>query len=151
MIPENVQKFLDTYNLTAIEFAPGSTATAVTAAAQLGVEVGQIAKSLLFKNKEGKYFLVLCAGDKKVSSAKIKEITGSKTGLSTPQETLEVTGFAIGGVCPFGVSGVPVYIDKSLEAYTTVYPAAGTAESAVKTSYSQLLQILGAAPCDVTI
>ncbi|ACC98376.1 Uncharacterized conserved protein [Elusimicrobium minutum Pei191] len=150
MIPAKVKDFLDKHCLLAIEHEEGSTATSVMAAEKLGVEVGQIAKSLLLKNKEGQFFLILCAGDKKISSSKVKEITKSKAEFTKPQETIDVTGFAIGGVCPFGLDNVPLYIDKSLSVYDAVYPAAGTASSSVKTSFKQLLGILNAKECDVT-
>lgn len=68
MIPEKVSRILSTHGLQAIEFEPGSTATSHLAAGQLGVLVGQIAKSLLFLGKDGRYFMLLCPGDRKVSS-----------------------------------------------------------------------------------
>lgn len=151
MIPQKVKDFLDAHGLAALEFEPGSTATAAMAAEQVGVSVGQIVKSLLFKNKEGKYFMLLVAGDKKVSGSKVKTVTGSKADMTSPNETLALTGYPIGGVCPFGVQGAEVYIDKSLAAYDAVYPAAGTTNTAVKTSYQQLLKILSAQECDVTV
>lgn len=64
-IPPKIQAFLDNHNLSALEFEPGSTPTAETAALRIGVPVGQIAKSILFKGKDGRYRLVVVAGDKK--------------------------------------------------------------------------------------
>lgn len=150
MIPESVRDVLEENGLEAIEFEPGSTPTSVLAAERLGVSVGQIAKSLLFKGKDGGYTMIVCAGDSKVSSGKMKRLTGVKTRMATPEETLEVTGFSPGGVCPFGVSGVPIYVDRSLSVYETVYPAAGTDASGVPVGYRSLVGITGAAECDVT-
>ncbi|HTO23338.1 MAG TPA: YbaK/EbsC family protein, partial [Spirochaetia bacterium] len=65
MIPEKVKTVLDAHGLAAREFDPGSTATSVMAAQQLGVAVGQIAKSLLFLGKDGRYFMVVCPGDRR--------------------------------------------------------------------------------------
>ncbi len=151
MIPAKVKYFLDKHNLPFYTFEEGSTATAVMAAAQLGVAVGAITKSLLFKNKEGKYFLILVAGDKKVSGSKVKTVTITKADMAKPEETLAVTGYGIGGVCPFCIENITIHVDKSLAEYEHVYPAAGTAASAVKTSHKQLLSILNAKECDVTI
>ncbi len=105
MIPEKVSRVLQAHNLKAIEFEPGSTATSALAAAQLGVSVGQIAKSLLFLGKDGRYFMLCCPGDRKASSSKIKTAIGVKTRMARHEETLGATGFEPGGVCPFGIDG----------------------------------------------
>ena len=81
MIPDKVKAILDApRGLAALaEFEEGSTPTARDkAAAKIGVEVGQIAKSLLFKGVSGKIIMVVCAGDKKVSSGKLKRLCGGK-------------------------------------------------------------------------
>jgi prolyl-tRNA editing enzyme YbaK/EbsC (Cys-tRNA(Pro) deacylase) len=148
-LPPQVRAFLDKHGLRALEFEPGSTPTSVLAAQRIGCEVGQIAKSLLFRDKLGAFHLVLLAGDAKVSSGKMKRLVGSDTSMASPDETLRVTGFRVGGVCPFGVENVPIYLDASLKKWETVYPAAGTDASGVPTSYAQLLKITGARECDV--
>ena len=147
-IPPTVRQVLDRHGLTALEFEPGSTPTSPMAAARIGCQVGQIAKSLLFRDKKGAYHLVLMAGDAKVSSGKMKRLVGSETSMASPQETFEVTGFRIGGVCPFGVS-VPVYIDTGLRVWDTIYPAAGTDASGVPVTFDKLRQITGARECQV--
>ena len=78
MIPDKVRAILDANGLSAREFAPGSTATSVLAAQQLGVTVGQIAKSLLFVGKDGKYFMVVCPGDKRLSNSQAEGGHGSE-------------------------------------------------------------------------
>jgi prolyl-tRNA editing enzyme YbaK/EbsC (Cys-tRNA(Pro) deacylase) len=148
-IPSQVRAVLDHHGLTALEFAPGSTPTSALAAAQIGCQVGQIAKSLLFRDKTGSFHLVLMAGDRKVSSGRLKRLVGSETSMATPEETLAVTGFAVGGVCPFGVTGVPIYLDASLKAWDTIYPAAGTNASGVPMTYSQLLSVTQGRECEV--
>jgi len=150
MIPDRVKVILDAHGLAALEFEEGSTPTAESAAAKIGVEVGQIAKSLLFKGGSGKVAMIVCAGDKKISSGKIKRLCGEKMSMTSAEDTFALTGFWPGGVCPFGVEGIPVYIDESLSAWATVYPAAGTNSTGVPMTFKQLLSISGGAPCSVT-
>jgi prolyl-tRNA editing enzyme YbaK/EbsC (Cys-tRNA(Pro) deacylase) len=150
MIPAKVQAILSENNLAAREFDAGSTATAETAARMLGVAVGQIAKSLLFAGRDGKYYMVLCAGDKRVSSSLMKRLVGCKVSMADAATALAVTGFPPGGVCPFGVKDVKVFLDASLKAYETVYPAAGTDSSGVPVSWERLREITEAEECAVT-
>lgn len=137
------------HGLQALEFAPGSTPTSPLAAAQIGCQVGQIAKSLVFRDKKGGFHMVVLAGDAKVSSGKLKRLVGSDCSMATPEETFAATGFRVGGVCPFGVTGLPIYIDASLAAYPTVYPAGGNDASGVPVTYPRLLEVTGGSPCDV--
>ncbi|HSB78666.1 MAG TPA: YbaK/EbsC family protein [Candidatus Methylomirabilis sp.] len=144
MIPEKVSRLLSTHGIQAIEFEPGSTATSQLAAGQLGVLVGQIAKSLLFLGRDGRYFMLLCPGDRKVSSSKLKAALGVKTRMARYEETLAATGFEPGGVCPFGVDErIQILIDESLAQYQTIYPAAGTSASGVPMTFEQLVSITG--------
>ena len=152
MIPEKVRKVLDAHGLSASEFAAGSTATSVLAAQQLGVTVGQIAKSLLFRGKDGSTFMVVCPGDRRLSSAKLKAATGVKSRMASAEEALAATGFGPGGVCPFGVDGaIPIFIDRSLSGYGTIYPAAGTDSSGVPMTFDQLVAITGGTVGDFLI
>jgi prolyl-tRNA editing enzyme YbaK/EbsC (Cys-tRNA(Pro) deacylase) len=150
MIPDKVKKILDAEGLSALEFEEGSTPTAETAAAKIGVEVGQIAKSLLFKGASGRVAMVVCAGDKKVSSGKIKRLCGEKMSMTKAEETFALTGFWPGGVCPFGLEGMEIYVDDSLRAWETIYPAAGNDATGVPLSYDKLLRICGGRGCEVT-
>ncbi|MFA5851411.1 MAG: YbaK/EbsC family protein [Spirochaetales bacterium] len=150
MIPDKVKAILDAHGLAALEFEEGSTPTAETAAAKIGVEVGQIAKSLLFKGVSGKIVMVVCAGDKKVSSGKLKRLCGEKMSMTNAEETYASTGFRPGGVCPYGISTIPIFIDGSLSVWDSIYPAAGTNSTGVPTTYSQLLAMTGGRLCDVT-
>jgi prolyl-tRNA editing enzyme YbaK/EbsC (Cys-tRNA(Pro) deacylase) len=151
MIPEKVQAVLKRYDLRAIEFEAGSTPTAVLAAEKLGVEVGNIAKSLLFVAKDGRYFMVVCPGDRKVANAKLKAAIGAKTRMADADQTLAATGFQLGGVCPFGVEGIEILLDAALQNYATIYPAAGTDSSGVPMSFGELRRITGGRICDCTI
>jgi len=149
MIPEKVKAILDAHGLSALEFEDGSTPTAEMAAARIGVQVGQIAKSLLFKGTSGKAVMIVCAGDRKISSSKMKQLCGEKMSMTSSDETFALTGFLPGGVCPFGVQDIPVYLDASLQTWDVIYPAAGTNSTGVPTSFEQLRSITGAQLCDV--
>jgi prolyl-tRNA editing enzyme YbaK/EbsC (Cys-tRNA(Pro) deacylase) len=151
MIPEKVNTVLKCHGLQAIEFDPGSTPTAVLAAQKLGVRVGNIAKSLLFVSKDGRFFMVVCPGDRKVANAKLKAAIGAKTRMANAEETRAATGFLPGGVCPFGVEGIQILLDTSLRDFDTIYPAAGTDSSGVPMSFEQLRLITGGRVCDCTV
>jgi prolyl-tRNA editing enzyme YbaK/EbsC (Cys-tRNA(Pro) deacylase) len=149
MIPLSVRQVLDTHGLKALEFEEGSTPTAATAAEKIGVQVGQIAKSLVFKGASGKSVLIVCAGDRKISSGKIKRLCGEKMSMTSAEETFALTGFRPGGVCPFGIRGMDVFVDASLYVWETVYPAAGNDSTGVPIAPALLASITGALPCDV--
>ncbi len=117
MIPEKVKSVLDQHGLEVLEFEAGSTPTAKLAAAKIGCEVGQIAKSMLFKGKDGQFRLIVCAGDKRVDNRKLKAALGVKARFATAEETEAETGFRPGGVCPFGIDHLPILIDKSLSRF----------------------------------
>ncbi len=144
MIPDKVRVVLEKNGLRAREFEAGSTATSALAAEQLGVAVGQIAKSLLFAGKDGTFFMVVCPGDRRLSSAKLKAATGTKSRMASAEEALAATGFGPGGVCPFGIDGsIRIFVDSSLSQYATIYPAAGTDSSGVAMTFDQLVSITG--------
>jgi prolyl-tRNA editing enzyme YbaK/EbsC (Cys-tRNA(Pro) deacylase) len=151
MIPEKVAAVLAAHGLHALEFESGSTPTAETAAARIGVAVGQIAKSLLFIGASGRFVMVVCAGDRKVSSGALKRLVGEKLSMAGADAAERATGFRPGGVCPFGLSGVEIYLDDSLKAWPLVYPAAGTDSSGVRASYLQLVAATGGKPCSVCV
>ncbi|HHT01178.1 MAG TPA: YbaK/EbsC family protein [Firmicutes bacterium] len=126
------------------------TSTAPLAAAALGVEVGQIAKSIVFVGKKGSQALVVTCGDQRVDSKKLRQLTGEKMRLANPEETLSITGFPPGGVCPFALpEELPVLVDASLSRYPVVYAAAGTANSAVPISAEQLIRLTGGQVVDL--
>jgi prolyl-tRNA editing enzyme YbaK/EbsC (Cys-tRNA(Pro) deacylase) len=151
MIPDKVKRVLDENNLQAVEFEEGSTPTALSAAMKFGVEVGQIAKSILFLGKDGRFFLVVCPGDRKISGSKLKRVVGVKSRMANSDETLRETDFLPGGVCPFGIHGIEIYLDENLKEYDTIYPAAGTNSSGVPMTFGQLSEITGGQVCDLTI
>ncbi|HUW41512.1 MAG TPA: YbaK/EbsC family protein [Rectinemataceae bacterium] len=143
MIPEKVRAVLEANGLAALEFEPGSTPTAELAAARIGVETARIAKSLLFKDKSGGYHLVVCPGDKRLSSSALKRVIGSKVSMTGADETERVTGYRPGGVCPFALEGVDILIDRELARYPTIYPAAGDDATGVPMSFASLERVTG--------
>jgi len=115
-----------------------SSATVELAAAALGCEGKRIAKTLSFM-VNGKAILIVAAGDAKVDNAKYKAFFGIKAKMLTPDEAVELVGHAVGGVCPFAVNeGVKIYLDISLKRFETVYPAAGSSNSAVRLTPDEL-------------
>ncbi|WP_134685970.1 YbaK/EbsC family protein [Brevibacillus migulae] len=118
--------------------------TTEEAAAVLGVETGQIAKTLLFRTSQG-YGLFVTAGDMRIRNAQVKELLGGgNVKMATPQEVEEITGFQVGAVCPFALrQEVPIFIDASLSRFDRVYTAAGIAESLLPVSFVQLVGITG--------
>ena len=115
-----------------------SSATVELAAEALGVAPERIAKTLSFKEGDGAV-LVVAAGDARIDNRKFKDKFGMKAKMLTADEVLELIGHAVGGVCPFGINdGVPVYIDESVQRFKTVYPAVGSASSAVELTPDEL-------------
>jgi prolyl-tRNA editing enzyme YbaK/EbsC (Cys-tRNA(Pro) deacylase) len=115
-----------------------SSATVELAAKALGVEPERIAKTLSFKNTEGA-ILVVSAGDAKTDNSKFKAEFGIKAKMLTPEETLEYTGHAVGGVCPFGIKeAIPIFLDISLKRFNTVFPACGSSNSAIELTCEEL-------------
>ncbi len=151
MIPDKVRAVLDAWGLKALEFESGSTPTVDSAAERIGVERGQIAKSLLFKAASGRFALIVCAGDKKISSGAVKRLVGEKCSLAKPDDTERATGYRPGGVCPFAIENIPIYLDDSLKSWPLIYPAAGNDATGVPLSYERLLAITDGKPCSVTI
>ena len=115
-----------------------SSATVELAAKALGVEGARIAKTLSFKAPDG-CLLVLAAGDARIDNHKFKDTFHVKARMLTADEVLELVGHPVGGVCPFGCNeGVPVYLDESLKRFKTVFPAVGSANSAIELNLDEL-------------
>ena len=117
----------------------GSSATVELAAHAVGVIPAQIAKTLSFK-VDGACVLIVAAGDAKIDNHKYKQYFHTKAKMLTPEEVIDFTGHAIGGVCPFAVdrSRVKVYLDVSMKRFDIMYPAAGSSSSAVKLTIPEL-------------
>ena len=115
-----------------------SSATVELAAAALGCEPQRIAKTLSFM-ADGHGILVVAAGDTKIDNPKYKAQFGTKAKMLTPEQVSAFTGHAVGGVCPFAnPEGVRTYLDVSLRRFETVFPAAGSANSAIELTCDEL-------------
>ena len=116
-----------------------SSATVELAAHAVGVIPAQIAKTLSFKVDDA-CVLIVAAGDAKIDNHKYKQYFHTKAKMLTPEEVIDFTGHAIGGVCPFAVdrSWVKVYLDVSMKRFDIMYPAAGSSSSAVKLTIPEL-------------
>ena len=115
-----------------------SSATVELAALAVGVEGARIAKTLSFKCGD-EAIVVAVAGDRKIDNAKYKARFGVKAKMLTFDEACAFTGHAPGGVCPFALpDGVKTYLDVSLRRFETVFPAAGSANSAVEMTCEEL-------------
>ena len=121
-----------------LEFAV-SSATVELAAQAVGCSPGRIAKTLSFAVDEG-CVLVVCAGDSKIDNSKFKAQFHTKAKMLSPDEVLSFTGHAVGGVCPFAIENpaVTVYLDESMRRFDTVYPAAGSSNSAIRLTPAEL-------------
>lgn len=117
-----------------------STATVVEAASALGVIPARIAKSISLKQGDG-VIIVVTAGDMKLDNRKYKAQFACKARMLSPEEALQSTGHAVGGVCPFALpAGIPVYLDISMKRFQTVYPACGSGNSAIELTLEELSQ-----------
>ena len=120
-----------------LEF-PVSSATVELAAQAVGVIPARIAKTLSFL-VEDRCVLIVAAGDAKIDNAKYKAQFHTKAKMLTTQQAQEMTGHAVGGVCPFAnPDGVTTYLDLSLQRFDTVFPAAGSSNSAIELTCPEL-------------
>ena len=141
---EKVKAYFGTFGMESriLEF-PVSSATVELAAQALGCEGKRIVKTLSFRVND-KAILICAAGDAKVDNAKYKARFGVKAKMLSHEEAAAMIGHAVGGVCPFAVNeGVTVYLDASLRRFETVFPAAGSASSAIELTLPELEQYSG--------
>jgi len=120
-----------------------TTATVDTAALALGVEPGRIAKTLAIRVGD-RTILVVARGDARLDNQKSKAEFAARPRMLGPEETLELTGHPVGGVCPFGLAtALPVYLDVSLKPYDSVYPAGGSTNTSVQVTPERLFDLVG--------
>ncbi|GAB4426284.1 MAG: YbaK/EbsC family protein [Anaerolineales bacterium] len=139
------------FDLTVIEHAE-STRTAQEAAERVGVTIGQIVKSLIFRGKiSGKPILVLTSGANRVNEKRIKEYAGEKIERATPDFVREVTGYAIGGVPPIAhAQKMETYLDEDLLGYDVIWAAAGTPNAVFELTPDDLHKMTGGKVVRVT-
>ncbi len=126
-----------------------SARTAQEAASALGIEVGQIASSLIFKLPDDSPLLIITSGRHRVDTELVAKNLGiEKLGRVDADYVKEKSGFSIGGVSPLGWISKPeiILIDEALNDYDAVWAAAGHPHAVYPTSYDELLNCTGATP-----
>lgn len=121
-----------------LEF-PVPSATVTEAAVALQTEERRIAKTLSFRLDEDRVILIVAAGDVRIDNKKYRNTFGKKAAMLKADEVETLIGHPVGGVCPFGIKdGVTVYLDESLKRFHTVFPACGSASSAIELTIPEL-------------
>ena len=125
-----------------------SARTAQEAATGLGIEVGQIASSLIFKLPDESPLLIITSGRHRVDTDLVSKNLGiEKLGRVNADYVKEKSGFSIGGVAPIGwVSPATILIDQALNDYEVVWAAAGHPHAVYPTSFTELIECTGARP-----
>ena len=146
---ENILKEFDVTQKVII--LDSSARTALEAASSLGCEVGAIVKSLLFKT-ENSFILCLVAGDKKTSLNKIKKTLNIKdVSMAAAEDVKTITGYTIGGVSPIGhLKKIDIFIDNSLERFTSLFAAAGHPNCVFKIDFKNLQKITDGSIKEIT-
>lgn len=136
---QKVRAYFETFGIAdRIREFEVSSATVDLAAIAVGVEGARIAKSLSFKVDE-QPIIIVAAGDTKVDNSRYKACFHTKAKMLTHEEAHDLIGHDVGGVCPFALpEGVAVYLDESLKRFATVFPAAGSSNSAVEMTCGEL-------------
>jgi prolyl-tRNA editing enzyme YbaK/EbsC (Cys-tRNA(Pro) deacylase) len=131
-----------------IKVLSDSARTAAEAASALGIEVGQIASSLIFKLPDGSPLLVITSGRHRVDTDLVASNLGiEKLGRVDADYVKEQSGFSIGGVAPIGwVFPATILIDQALNDYEVIWAAAGHPHAVYPTSFAELLAITSAKP-----
>jgi Cys-tRNA(Pro) deacylase len=143
---EEVRQFLTSRGLEKEIYSfTNSTENAYLAAEALGVELGQIVKSVVFL-ADGKPVLVLMSGDKNVDNKKLKNLLGVRKVRIADAETVKtITGYPVGAVPPVAHrQSIPTYLDESLKRFSKIYPAAGTTQNMFRTNFDELSSLTAA-------
>ncbi|HQT96654.1 MAG: YbaK/EbsC family protein [Desulfobacteria bacterium] len=129
-----------------------STHNSELAARSLGVQVGQIAKTILLLSGETAIVVVI-SGDRRVDTKKVRALGyGKRVRLAGPDDVVARTGFAVGAVSPVALpDGVPIYLDRSLRRFDTIYPAAGETNNMFATTPDELLALTGGTEADLAL
>jgi prolyl-tRNA editing enzyme YbaK/EbsC (Cys-tRNA(Pro) deacylase) len=120
-----------------------STRTSIEAAQTVGCQVGQIAKSILFRRKQtDKPILVIASGSNRVNEKKIAEYISEPLGKADADYVRKHTGFVIGGVPPIAhLETLDIFIDEDLLQYEEIWAAAGSPNAVFKLTPSDLLKM----------
>lgn len=128
-----------------------STRTSAEAAAAIGCEVAQIAKSLIFRAKDSnRPVLVVACGSNRVDEKAVARLVGEKIERADADFVRHATGFAIGGVPPIGHAEQPlIFLDADLQSLETIWAAAGTPNAVFRLTPARLAALTGAAFYDI--
>lgn len=122
-----------------------TTRTSAEAAQAVGCEVGQIAKSLIFKGRQsGKAILVIASGANRADEKKLRDLAGEKVEKPDADFVRERTGFVIGGVPPLGhAESLITFIDEDLMQFDSIWAAAGTPNAVFPLTPDELVKMTG--------
>ncbi len=131
---------------------PDGTRTAVEAALAIGVDLGQIVKSLVFA-VDGEVVVALVSGDNRLDEAKLARCAGGDEAWREDADTVrEATGFPVGGVPPFGHrEPLRVFVDEDLLGYDELWASAGTSHHNFAITPDSLVRATGATVCDLAL
>ncbi len=134
-----------------VQMLPDAAPTATAAAAQLGVEVGAIANSLVFATAEGEPVLVLTSGAHRVDTGKTAAVFGtSALRRATPELVRAATGQPIGGVAPLAhAQPLRTVVDNTLAAFPEIWAAGGIPHAVFPTTFAELVRLTGGQPAEV--
>lgn len=140
----------DPARVARLQVLPDAVTTAAAAAAALGVEVGQIANSLVF-DADGAALLVLTSGAHRVDTGKVAALIGAqRVRRASPEFVRTATGQAIGGVAPVGhPQPLRTLVDRALAAFDEVWAAGGIPHAVFPTTFDELVAVTGGEPADV--
>ena len=135
----------------AVREFPEGTRTAVEAAQAVGCELGQIVKSLVFV-AGGRPVVALLSGANRLDERRLAAVAGEPVKKADAETARAATGFAIGGVPPFGhATEVPVFMDRDLLGYAEVWAAAGRPDSVFEISPERLRELSNATVTDLKV
>lgn len=151
---DHVQRALDALGLgIQIRFFEDSTATSQMAADNIGCELGQIAKSIVFLVDE-QPFVVITSGDQRVDDKKLAalmNVNRKKVKIATAEQCIELTGYAPGGVPPLGYrsANLRILLDESFQRYDQLYAAGGAHNAIFPVKVDQLETLTGGTFADI--
>jgi prolyl-tRNA editing enzyme YbaK/EbsC (Cys-tRNA(Pro) deacylase) len=132
-----------------VEF-DASTRTSAEAAAAIGCDVAQIAKSLVFRTASGRPVLVVASGVNRVDEKKVGALIGETIGRADADFVRAATGFPIGGVAPVGhTTALDIILDADLRRFDTIWAAAGTPNAVFRLTADKLAAITGGRFADI--
>jgi Cys-tRNA(Pro) deacylase len=127
-----------------------STHSSAEAAAAIGCDVAQIAKSMLFRAADGRPVLVVTSGSNRVDEKKVAALLGQKIKRAEPEFVLAHTGTEVGGVPPVGHTTAPeTFLDRDLQAFQTIWAAGGSPNAVFALTPADLARMTGAVFVDV--